>query len=570
VTDPDPADDPAPADGPQPADDPHTADDPDLIDDPGSSGPSRRRRVLAGLRTLPWAFAGWVLVVTLVAVPLVYSASAHLGPGTVDASLRPAVRGGTELALPPAGSVEAPTHRAPVQLRVELREVDVLETLSADGGARDADDVAAAIEQEIRADLGAALARLALQLAAVAAGCGLLAALSFPGRRSVRRLAGATVAAPIVVAALVAPAVLDFDERAFVDSPTFSGPLASADELLSRVGSLETRFGSVESRAAVISERLAGLYSATLNDSIARSDGQVTLLHVSDLHLNAVGMALARNFAEQFDVDAVVDTGDITSFGFAPEAEFLDQLDGIDVPYVVVAGNHDSDEIRTQLADDDRVVYLDGDSTEVAGLTIAGIEDPTRTALQRVPTDELRAQYRDQASEVRGLVRDTRPDVLLVHNPVMATPAFGEVGVIAAGHVHRSELEIVDGTVLAVVGSSGANGLGNLLVDEDSPYEFELLRFDRGRLVAVDNIEVDGSDGSFVLRRTLIDDQDLAASQGADLEPELELEGPAREDLSPEQLDQVTTTLTMPGVPTTSTPTASAPAVSDPPNGDGP
>ena len=36
---------------------------------------------------------------------------------------------------------------------------------------------------------------------------------------------------------------------------------------------------------------------------------------------------------------------------------------------------------------------------------------------------------------------------------------------------------------------------------------------------------VDGDDGSFVLRRTLIDDRDLAASRGADLQPELELEG---------------------------------------------
>jgi hypothetical protein len=142
--------------------------------------------------------------------------------------------------------------------------------------------------------------------------------------------------------------------------------------------------------------------------------------------------------------------------------------------------------------------------------------------------------------------------------------------VIAAGHVHRSELEIVDGTVLAVVGSSGANGLGNLLVDEDAPYEFELLRFDRDRLVAVDTLQVDGDDGSFVLRRTLIDDRDLAASRGADLEPELELEGPAREDLSPEQLDQVTTTLTLPGVPTTAAPTTTDTDGADPPNGDGP
>lgn len=541
----------------------------------GSSAPEvgtgRWRRAMRRASTSPWAFVAWVVAVTLVTVPLVFSASAQLGPGTVATSLRPALSGGTELSLPPIGAIEAPTHRAPVRFQVELREVDVLDTITVDGDVQDGDDVVEAIEQEIRGDLGAALRRLAVQLVLVAAGCGVVAALCFPGRRSVRRVLGGAACSTAVVVALVVPAVIGFDEQAFVESPTFNGQLASAEELLARVGSLETRFGSVDSRAKVISERLAGLYSATLTDDIARSDGQLTLLHVSDLHLNAVGLAIARNFAEQFAVDAVVDTGDFTSFGFRPEAEFLDQLEGFDVPYVLVAGNHDSQEIREELAADDRVVYLDGDSTEVAGLTIAGIEDPTQTALRRIPREQLREQYEAQAPDVEALVDETDPDLLLVHNPVMATPVIGKVPVVAAGHLHRSSLEIVDGTVLAVVGSSGANGLGNLLVDEDAPYEFELLRFDDDRLVAVDTVTVDGSDGSFQLTRTLIRAEDLEASEGTEAEIDLELELPSREDLTPEELDQVTTSLPIPGAPTTSTtePTGTdEPTTTGPPDGE--
>lgn len=520
--------------------------------EPAAPGPRRPRRALAWFRTSPWGFLAWVLVITLAVVPIAFSATSKLGPGTVAVSLRPSVSGGTELSLPPLGAIEAPTHRAPVRFQVELREVDVLDTIGTDGETSDGQQLVDAIEAEIRADLGAALLRMVLRLVVVAAACGVLAALCFPGRRSLKRVLAAAAFAPTVVAVLVAPAAIGFDEAAFVDSPTFTGQLASAEDLLSRVGSLETRFGSVGSRAKVISERLAGLYSATLNDEIARSDGQVTLLHVSDLHLNAVGMALTRNFAEQFDVDAVVDTGDFTSFGFPPESEFLDQLEGIEVPYVLVAGNHDSQEIRDQLAVDDRIVYLNGDSTEVAGLTIAGIEDPTRTALQRIPVEELRAQYRAQEPLVQDLVNTTEPDLLLVHNPIMATPVLGEVPVVAAGHIHRSKLEIVDGTVLAIVGSSGANGLGNLLVDEGAPYEFELLRFDRERLVAVDTVKVDGDDGSFELSRRLIRDDDLEASKDAEPEPtDLEVELRSREDLSADELDQVTTSLPMPGAPTT-------------------
>lgn len=521
----------------------------------GDPSEGRGRRWWAWFTTSRWGIAAWVLVATLVAVPLLYQSSARLGPGTVAASLRPALSGGTELSLPPVGAIDAPTHRAPVHFAIELREVDVLDTISSGDDASDAGELADAVEQEIRSDLGGAVARLVGQLLVVAAVVGVVAAGCFPGRRSLRRVAGAAAFAPAVVVLLVAPAVIGFDVQAFRESPTFSGPLASADRLLSRVGSLETRFGSVDSRAKVISERLAGLYSSTVNDRIARSDGQVTLLHVSDLHLNAVGMALARNLAEQFDVDAVVDTGDITSFGFAPESEFLDQLDGFEVPYVLIAGNHDSQEIRDQLAADDRVVYLDDASTEVAGLTIAGIEDPTQTALRRIPADELRATYEAQAPQIRALIRRTDPDLLLLHNPVMAPPAIGKAPVVASGHIHRSRFEISDGTVLTVVGSSGANGVDNLFVDRDAPYEFQLLRFEGRRLVAVDTVRVASGDGSFELSRRLISDEDLDASEGEAVPTEeFELESPSREDLSPEELQQVTTSLPVPGVPTTSTP----------------
>lgn len=525
---------------------------------PDAAPAGRRRRFIVWAKTSKWAFALWVFVLVAVAFPLVFKASAQLGPGTVETSLRPTWSGGTELALPPFGAIDAPTHRAPVHVKVELREVDVLSTLGTSGNPEQPGDVARIIEDEVRDDLGAAVRRIAAQLVLIAAACGLIAALCFPGRRTFGRVAAATIGSPLLVILFASPAAIGFDEQAFVESPTFTGQLASADELLSRVGSLETRFGSVQSRAKVLSERLAGLYSATLNDDIARSDGELTLLHVSDLHLNAVGLALGRDFAEQFGAQAVVDTGDFTSFGFAPEGEFLDQLAGFDIPYILVAGNHDSQEIRDQLAASDQIIYLDGESTEVDGLKISGIADPTQTALKRIPRDEIRRQYEAQFPLVERLVARERPDLLLVHHALAAKTVMGKVPVVAAGHIHKSRTEIVDGTVVAIVGTSGANGLGNLLVDEDAPYEFELLRFIDNTLVAIDNIKVNSNDGSFELSRKLIRPTDLDGSEENELSStEDEGETPSLEDLSQGQIDQVTTTLPIPGATPASSSTTS-------------
>ena len=493
----------------------------------------------------------WVVVVTMLAVPLLFRTQVEVGPGTVRAGVQPAWRGATTLDLPPLGSVTARTHRAPARVDLELREVDLVEAIDspARAGGITAADARPLIEAAIRDDLPGALARLGLTLAGTAALCGVLAAAAFPGRRSARRLVAGAATGTLAVAVLVAPIAIGFDPDAFVREPELSGQLGSADELVARVGSLQTPFGSVESRTRVLSERLAGLYSSALTDQIEASEGQVVLLHVSDLHLNAVGLALTRDLARSFDVDAVVDTGDITSFGFEPEASFIDLLGEFDVPYYVVAGNHDSERVRRRLAASDDVVLLDDEMVDIEGIRVLGIGDPTVTALRTIPRAELDRTYREQFPTIRRLVSSERPDLLLVHNPVQARPAIGDVPVIAAGHLHRSALEIVDDTVLAVVGSSGATGVGNLLLDDDAPYSFELLRFMDGGLVAVDQIELRGAGGDLRIDRRLIRRGEPSAEESELVDERVE--EPARDQFDPDELARVTSTT---AATTTSTP----------------
>jgi hypothetical protein len=177
---------------------------------------------------------------------------------------------------------------------------------------------------------------------------------------------------------------------------------------------------------------------------------------------------------------------------------------------------------------------------------VLGVGDPTVTALRTIPVETLERTYRAQYPSTRRLVREEEPDLLLVHSPVQARPILGQVPVIVAGHIHRTRLEVLDGSVVAVVGSSGATGLGDLLVDETSPYEFQILRFLDGTLVAVDQIQLTGADGDFVLNRQVIR-ADEGDTDNLDLVEEV-VEEASLDDLDEEQLQQIPTS-----VPTTTT-----------------
>ncbi len=373
-------------------------DEPDptdgAVDQDGARRTWRNSRVLFGI---------WVVGFTLVVVPLVFSATTTVGPAPWQVAVAPALSGRTDLSLPPLGSVSAATHAAPVALRAELREVDVVEAIAAQGDPDvvTAEDPLPAIEAAVREDLGAAVRHLVVVLVGVSAGAGLLAAATFPGSRSPRRLAAAAAMAPLVTTLLVAPALIGLRRRRLRPLPHLQWPARFGRGAVDpgRQPGDALRLGRVPHASALRSARRALLRHA--HEEIGRSSGDVVVLHISDLHLNTVGLALARDLAASFDVDAVLDTGDITSFGFEPEAAFTDLLAGFEVPYLLVAGNHDSEEVRARLAASDDVVYLDGEVAEVGGVRIPG----RRRSDRHRPADDPRGSARPP---VPGTVRADR------------------------------------------------------------------------------------------------------------------------------------------------------------------
>lgn len=439
-------------------------------------------------------------------IGLTSATSGAVGPGTVEVRASASLRGGTRLSLPPLGAVSADTHAAPLTLDAEVERLDV-EALQR---VLSAPDPRRALEAAVQQDLRPLLRSMVLRSLLFAALAGAVAAALLPGRRLHHLPAGA-VGGVAAVAVLLLVTWRGYDTARF-EEPRFEGSLARAPAVLRTVGRHVEDLAAVREKVSVLGSELSSLYESLAVTPVPPAD-ETRVLHVSDVHLNPLGLEIVRQLAERFDVAAILDTGDLTSFGYPVEARIADLLVDMPAPYLVVPGNHDSTEVRTALAGVANVTVLDG-TTEVGGVRILGIPDPTFTADNRVGPGDAEAEKRRQAAEVGRRLDADDPDVLAVHDPVLASRASGRVPLVVSGHVHKRGNRVVDGTRHLTVGSAGATGLGTFAVEGGRAYEAEVLTFRDGRLTGIDYVSIRGIGGSFRVDRVVIPPAGTDAATG--------------------------------------------------------
>jgi len=436
----------------------------------------------------------------LLALSFVPPARGELGPGTVSVRAQCCFEGGTTLLVPPAGSVSAQTHHSSLSLEARIEQVDVDE-VQALGTAEDPDEQ---LVDTIEHDLPGLLRRFVVRLVLVGLAVGVLVGVAVPGRTWATGLAGG-VGGLVVVGLALGLVWRTYDEEAFRE-PTFHGPVAEAPRIVEAASRYVDDYGDVQDRIEVLGGQIGDLYATSVTEGLRPDPDETRILHVSDVHLNPVGVEVAEDLADRFDVAAVVDTGDLTTFGVPLEAEIGDEIDGFDVPYLFVPGNHDSPANREALAQVEGVTLLDGEVIGVGGVRILGVGDPTFTAENDLPQDEADEDRDAQAEEVADLVAELDPDVLAVHNVRQAEAALGDVPLVIAGHAHERSERDEAGTIVLTVGSTGATGLGSFTVEDDPRYEAEVLRFVDGELIGVDYVVLAGTEGEFTIDRTLVDD----------------------------------------------------------------
>ncbi|MFD2768146.1 metallophosphoesterase family protein [Micromonospora eburnea] len=477
----------------------------------------------AGLRRLGLALA--VLVVTLTGIVAGTYAGGHqgtdIGPFRAQLSLSPSLSGGTTIDVPPLGALLLDSHNGPAYLTVELGSLDQRRT---EALLDDPANISRASQSAVE-DVRVGVMRLGLKtLASAVLATLLLAGLVF---RNVRRTAWAGGLALAITGSSLGLAAATVRPQS-IEEPRYEGLLVNAPAIVGdarRIANDYTRYAEqLQRMVGNVSQLYTTVSTLPLYEP---APGSTRVLHVSDMHLNPTGWSLIRTVVEQFGIDVVIDTGDITDWGSEPEASYVGSIGLLKKPYVYIRGNHDSPRTAAAVAQQPNAIVLDNSTTTVAGLTIAGIGDPRFTPDKETSPagSGLTAQVADQmigaGEQLATTVQNspTKVNIALVHDPASAGPLSGAAPLVLSGHLHERQVAKLpqvpdkDPTTLMVEGSTGGAGLRGLEGEKPTPLTMTVLYFDQDKMLqAYDEITVGGTGQSQVnLERHVIKEPEKGA-----------------------------------------------------------
>lgn len=452
-------------------------------------------RVPAWLRT---TVAAMVLAIigTLAGVQLAGGSTYSIGPLDVNMRLVPSFTGASKIEIPPLGALTIDSHDGPISLNARVTQLDEQETQrllqnpeGLDQASKDAaDDVTTAVRDLVIRACVAALLMAAL--------LGLLAFRSLP---KALLTAGVTVA----LLAMVLGSAWATKRPESIREPHYEGLLSNAPAVVGNAQDITDRYGEYRGSLIKIITNFGQVYSnlSNLPRGYQPDPDTIRVLHISDLHLNPASFDVITPIAQQFSINVIADTGDITDWGTDLENQYADNIGKLNIPYVFVRGNHDKPETGEAVAAQPNAVVLENRVVEVAGLTFAGIGDPRFTPdksegdLSKEVDEVLKAGMELNTTITTYDATHPKPvDVAMIHDPAGAPELADAAPVVLSGHTHKRKMrELDEDSILRVEGSTGARGLRGFYEDEVSPMRMSVLYFTKdGVLQAADEIDISG------------------------------------------------------------------------------
>ncbi len=455
------------------------------------------KKLLEYIKILLVSVLGMVLVISLLG-----QMNVIIGPFDLEISLSFFSYGITELEFPPFGRVWATTHNAPLRITALLKNInlDLLrETISE---LPEKQYMAELLTETRKAIVDFALRLLLLGF------IGGAAAIYFIFSKNVKKVLLGGVTGLLILALLFFSIYISYDPQAFI-SPEFEGALTAApwvfgliEETLIKVATLGEQLEIITSNLYLLFERLQFL------EPLGLVDGEKKILHVSDIHNNPAAFDFIEQVIANFNVDFVIDTGDITDFGTPLEAELASRVGELGIPYIFVPGNHDSPNTIAVLAELSGVKVVEKGVAEVEGILVAGIQDPSSfSSAMIIPSNEILDSF---AVELKSFLfkENITPHIIAIHHPRIAEAFVDDIPIILTGHTHSLHIEETAKSVIINAGSTGAAGIRGLNVAREIPFSLVLLHLNRDeenqwKLTAADTIKVFQFQSGFSLSRIL-------------------------------------------------------------------
>ncbi|MTI94502.1 MAG: metallophosphoesterase [Firmicutes bacterium] len=412
-------------------------------------------------------------------------------------------KGYTVVDLPPLGTVRAQTHQLPLMFRLSLSNINMQRLEEMVAGQHPE-----ILFDQVQETLRTQVMQFLLRVLAIAFIGGFGAGYVYS--RNLKKSAQAGLIGLLLFTVLIGSALYTYDENAFI-APEFEGVIEAAPWLLGVAEEALAAVEDIDVTMQVITSNLYMLFeSLNFLRPLGTIDGDLKILHVSDIHNNLISVALIEQMLVSFDVDLIIDTGDITDYGTPLEAELLRAINNVGIPYVFVPGNHDSPAVISSFGRLENVYVLNEDLLylEELDLLIAGIADPSAadTAMAVRPHEE----YLHAAERLRELVEEAErpPDIIAAHHAWIVNEFTDLPSLLLHGHSHRSDIEVAGETFLIDAGSTGGAGIRGLMTREEMPYSMVLLHMnrynERWRPVAGDIVRVNNLNAGFTLERHLL------------------------------------------------------------------
>ncbi|MEO7715577.1 MAG: metallophosphoesterase [Capsulimonas sp.] len=420
----------------------------------------------------------------------------------VQVSIHPARHGETHLVFTPLGEVRAATHKTPLALEVSLRSVS-FENL---GRLVEHMPPRKDLEREFAAVARHSLTRFALREVTLGMLGALLGPLLLRARR-IRVWVAAALLGSVFMGLMLYGTFRTYNAKAF-DQPTFVGSLREARAVTTLVSSAFRSANALSDKLKIVAGNLNVLYGRIGDSAITPEDDSKTVrvLHISDIHNNTAAIDFVRELAQKFQVNFVIDTGDLSDYGSPVEAPIARGVGALGVPYLFIAGNHDSQTTVAAVRANPNAIILNGQPVVVDGLTVLGLPDPSSARAGIGSVDTPLASLRDSSGALAEDVArlDTIPSIVCAHNPLAEASLEGRVPLLLCGHMHRAYINLVGSTVICNAGTTGGAGLRYLDRRDGVPLTAAVLTFSRGpkpKLLWIDQVALDGALNEYSISR---------------------------------------------------------------------